>query len=69
MGLNPTNTCRYLTCKYVDQKGLAAMLATKRSAGHVPEVDLRNPLYAGNEACKQGIHSVFEPMVDISRSS
>ena len=30
-----------LVCKYVDENGSAAMLATKRSAGVTPEVNLR----------------------------
>ena len=34
-----------------------AMLATKRSAGVALEVNLSNPLCAGDEACKQGIHT------------
>ena len=37
-------------CKYVDQTGSAAMLATKRSAGVTPEVNLRNPLHATERA-------------------
>ena len=33
----------------------AAMLAIKRwSTGATPEVNMKNPSYAGNEACKQG---------------
>ena len=40
-------------CKYVDWNGFGAMLATKRSAGVTPEVNLRNPLHVGDEACKQ----------------
>ena len=43
-------------CKYVDQNGLAAMLATKRSAGVTPEINLKNPLHTGNETHKWGIH-------------
>ena len=35
--------------KYVDQKGSTAMLAVKRSAGVVPKVNQKNPLYTGNE--------------------
>ena len=35
-------------CKYVDQKGLAAMLADKRSAGVAPVVNLRNLLHSGD---------------------
>ena len=31
----------YMICKYVDQRGLAAMLGSKRSAGVAPEVKLR----------------------------
>ena len=38
----------------------AAMPATKRSAGVVPEVNLRIPLNAGYKACKQGINPGFE---------
>ena len=36
------------------------MLVAKRSAGVAPEVNLRIPLHAGDEAYKQGIHSGFE---------
>ena len=36
------------------------MLAPKRSTGVTPEIIGRNPLYAGNEACKQGIYPGFE---------
>ena len=41
-------------------KGSAAMLATKRSAGVTPEVNLGKPLNVGNQARKQGIHPGFE---------
>ena len=47
-------------CKYVGQNGSAAMLATKKSAGVSPKMNLRNPLQAGNEACKWWIHPGFE---------
>ena len=46
--------------KYMTQKGSAAMLAIKRSAGVAPEVNLRNLLRTGEEACKRGIHYDFE---------
>ena len=36
------------------------MLAVKRSAGVAPEVNLRNPLCAGKDTCKQGIYPDFE---------
>ena len=39
-------------CKYVDQKGSAAMLAINRSAGVAPELYLQNLLHAGNKSCK-----------------
>ena len=48
----------------MDQKGLAAILAVKSSVGVTPEVNLRNPLHAGDEANKQGIHPGFEPRVE-----
>ena len=45
-----------LVRKYMelDEIGSAAMLATKRSSGVTPEVNLRIPLSVGNEVCKQG---------------
>ena len=49
LGSSSTNACTYVN-KYVDQNGLAAMLVAKRSAGVATEVNLRNPLHAGNEA-------------------
>ena len=42
------------------KKGLVAMLAIMRSAGVAREVNLRNPLDAGNEAYKQEIYPGFE---------
>ena len=39
--------------KYMEQKRLAAMLATKRLSGVAPKVNLRNPLDAGMEACQK----------------
>ena len=40
-GFCPTNACGYMICKYVDRKGLAAMLISVQSAGVAPEVNLR----------------------------
>ena len=36
LGSNPTNACTYMY-KYMDQKGLTAMSAVKRSAGESEE--------------------------------
>ena len=36
------------------------MLATRRSAGVTPEVNLRNPLYTGNKHASKEIHPGFE---------
>ena len=48
----PTNACFYV-CKYVDKKrDLDAKMTIKKLAGATPEVNLRNPLYASDEACK-----------------
>ena len=33
-----------------------AMMAAKTSASVAPDINLRNPLCVGKEACKQGIH-------------
>ena len=56
---SPTNACLYVY-KYVLQNDSTAMLAVKMSAGVTPEVDLRNPLQAGDKACKWGFHPGFE---------
>ena len=56
---SPTNAWKCLY-KYVDQKGLAAILVVKRSVGVIPVVNLMNPLHAGDEAHKRRIHSGFE---------
>ena len=58
-GLKP-HQCLYMY-KYMDQNSSATILATNRSAGVAPEVNLRNPLFTGDEACKQGIRPSFEP--------
>ena len=45
--------------KHVNQNGLAAMLAVKRSAAVALEVNLRIPLHAGNESnCGFGIQGI-----------
>ena len=44
------------------------MLATKRSAGVAPEVNLRNPLHADDEARKRRIHPGFETQGNVPRS-
>ena len=51
----------------VDQKGSAAMLTTIQSAGVAPEVNLRNPLCAGDKACKR-FTLALKPRGDITRS-
>ena len=56
MGLSPqtsTNARRHV-CRYMDQKGSAAILTSIQSTGVAPEVNLRNPLCAREEACKRG---------------
>ena len=47
------NACRHI-CRYVDQKGLGAMLPSIQSAGVTPEVNLRSLLCTGEEAHKRG---------------
>ena len=55
---SPTNPC---ACESTwIENGSAAMLATKRSAGVAPTVNLRNPLHAADEVHKQEIHPGFE---------
>ena len=57
----------YMICKYMDQKGSAAMLAAKRFAGVPPEVNLRNPLHAGNKAASKGSTLALKPRADVTR--
>ena len=57
-----------LVHKYVDENSSAAMLATKRSAGVTPEVNLRILLCSGEEARKQEIYSALKLRADIIRS-
>ena len=40
-----TNACKHI-CRYVDRKGLAAMLTSVQSAGVTPEVNLKNSMQA-----------------------
>ena len=48
-------------CLYIHVCGLKkAWLPVNRSAVVVPEVNLKNPLYTGAEACKWGIHPGFK---------
>ena len=54
--VNLTDTIVLYVYKYVGQKGSPAILAIKRS----PEVNLRSPLRAGDEARQWRIHSNFE---------
>ena len=49
-GSSPSNACKHVQA--CGTNGSAVMLATKRSAGVAPGVNLRNPLYAGDRACK-----------------
>ena len=51
LGSSDTNSCIQVY-KCVNCKGVAAVLAMKRSAGVTPEVNLRNPFHVGQEAYK-----------------
>ena len=50
-----------------DRKGSVTVLATKRSAGVAPDVDLRNPLDAGDKVCK-GPTLALKHRTDMTRS-
>ena len=43
-----------LVCKYIDWNSSTVMLATRRSTGVTPEVNLRILLHIGNKAYKKG---------------
>ena len=63
-----TNACWHVW-RNVDQKGSAAMLTSIHSAGVAPEVNLRNPLSAGEVAHKWGNPALaLKPRADITRS-
>ena len=48
---------------------MAAMLATKRSAGVASEMNLRNPLHTGDDACKLDISTLaLKYRADVTRS-
>ena len=54
-------------CRYIEEKGLATMLATKSSAGILPEMNLREPvtcvpLLSTNKATYSGM----KPIGDIT---
>ena len=51
------------------QKCLGAQLVIERLAGVAPEVNLRNPLDAGDKVCKLVIHSGFETQIRCLRNS
>ena len=55
--------------RWSKKPGSVTILATKRSAGVTPEVNLRNPLHMGNEAHKQGFHLGFEAQSRHSQKS
>ena len=58
--LGPTNA-RAHVCKHVGRKGLVVNRPLQ-SAGVTREVNLRNPLYAGEKAHRGGIHPGFETL-------
>ena len=60
-GLSMIGTPLMLVCKYVNEIGLTAMLATKRSAGVAPEVNLRKyTLCMSPWSVNKAGHSSFE---------
>ena len=48
-----------MICKYMNRKGLAAMLTSIQLAGATPEVNLR--ITTGEKVCKQGSPLVLKP--------
>ena len=56
---------------YVDPplKGLDNMLATKKSAGVAPKVNLRILLHTGDKPYKKGIHPDFQSQVRLHQKS
>ena len=65
MALHHGFTRSYWVRKYVDENGLAAMLATKRSVGVSPEVNLRILLQASDKTCTWGNPSLLWNLLQI----
>ena len=61
-----TNACRHV-CRYVDQKGSAAMLTSLESAGVAPEVNLR--ITQARKAPKKGSTLALKPGVRYHQKS
>ena len=57
--LSPVNACISVQVCGSKRNGSATMLTTRRSAGIIPEVNLRNLLHIGDQACKQEIQPGF----------
>ena len=57
--LSPINACISVQVCGSKRNGSATMLTARRSAGIIPEVNLRNLLHIGDQACKQEIHPGF----------
>ena len=70
LGLSSTNA--YTLVQVYGSNDSAAMLAAKRSVGVIREVNLSNPLFAGDEACNLegggGSTLTSKPRADITRS-
>ena len=57
------------TRRYVEENGLAAMLATNRLAGVTPEVNIREHVtYMPLPSVNKAAHSSFETGGDVTRS-
>ena len=64
LNLHPTNACRHV-CRYVDQKGSAAMLTSIQSAGVTSEGED----HTGEKACKKGSTMGLKPREDINKKN
>ena len=64
---SPTNAYVQV-CKYVDHKGSAAMLASKRPAGVAPEMNLRNDCTQVMKHANEGSTLTLKPWTDVTRS-
>ena len=60
------NACGHI-CKYVDQKGLPAMLTSIMSAGVAPEVNLRNSIQASKHASEKSTLGL-KPRADVTKN-
>ena len=66
--MRKTRLLLYICASTWIEKGSVAILVVERLAGVTPDVNLRNPSHAVNEACKRGATLALKPREDVNKS-